>query len=171
MGCGEGSMLREVAHFFRNEKIKVRLIGMDLNEQAIAMGRERSKSYPEISFMQQDILQLTEEDLTCDILLCTLTMHHFRCEQIPQFLEQFVKLSTIGVVINDLQRSRLAYYLFKGFSAIFIRTKIAKHDGLISVRSGFTKKELIAFSKKLPQVKHSIRWKWAFRYVWMMQHH
>ena len=96
-------------------------------------------------------------------------MHHFSNEQIPIFLSQFTNLAKIGVIINDLQRSALAYYLFKGFSAIFIKTKIAKHDGLISIKSGFKKKDLITFSKDLSHSAHTINWKWAFRYVWVMQ--
>lgn len=169
MGCGDGYAMRELAEYFRKANIVVELIGIDLSDKAIAIGRELSVSFPEISFMKQDVLTLNPLDFKCDILLCTLTMHHFSNEQIPIFLLKFIKLATIGIVINDLQRSVLAYYLFKGFSAIFIKTKIAKHDGLISIKSGFTKKDLITFSKNLPRVRHTINWKFAFRYVWVIR--
>jgi len=168
MGCGDGSMLRAVALFCRKRNIEVRLIGLDLSEQALAIGKEKSRSFPEIQFVQHNIIAVPPTGLVCDILLCTLTMHHFNSRQIPQFLEQFVKLASIGVIINDLQRSRLAYYLFKAFSVIFIQTWIAKHDGLLSIKSGFVKNELIKFSRELPHVHHSIQWKWAFRYIWVM---
>lgn len=169
MGCGDGEMLRELAVYFRKTEVDVALIGLDLNENAIAIGRELSVDFPEIKFLKQDILALKPMDLKCDIVLCTLTMHHFSNEQIPLFLSQFTKLASIGIIINDLQRSALAYYLFKGFSAIFIKTKIAKLDGLISIKSGFKKQDLISFSKDLPHTTHSINWKWAFRYVWVIQ--
>lgn len=170
VGCGDGEMLRQIAKFFRERKIRVKLIGVDLNEQALEIGREQSVQFPEIQFRQQDILAMNGEQLACDFLLCTLTMHHFGDRQIPVFLEKFVKLTSIAVVINDLQRSRLAYYLFKVFSVIFIRTETAKHDGLISIQSGFLKRELLNFSKQLSTVRHKIKWKWAFRYVWVMEH-
>ncbi len=169
MGCGDGEMLRELAILFRKIDIDVKLIGLDLSENAIAIGRELSIDFTEITFFKQDILALKPSDLNCDILLCTLTMHHFSNEQIPLFLSKFTKLAKIAVIINDLQRSTLAYYLFKGFSAIFIKTKIAKHDGLISIKSGFKKQDLMSFSKDLPHITHTINWKWAFRYVWVMQ--
>jgi len=169
MGCGDGEMLRELASYFKNMEIEVLLIGLDLNENALVIARELSVDFPEITFSKQDILTLKPLDFNCDILLCTLTMHHFSNEQIPIFLSQFTKLANIGVVINDLQRSALAYYLFKGFSTIFIKTKIAKHDGLISIKSGFRKKDLKTFSKDLSHTAHTINWKWAFRYVWVMQ--
>lgn len=168
MGCGDGTMLRAVALFCRKKGYAVKLIGLDLSEKAIQIAKDASQGFSGIQFLQKDILELKMGDLECDILLCTLTVHHFHNEQIPIFLKQFVKLARIGVVINDLQRSSLAYYLFKGFSAIFIRTKIARHDGLISIKSGFTKRELMGFSHALPQMEHTIHWKWAFRYVWVI---
>lgn len=169
MGCGNGSMLREIVKLARRSGISIEAIGIDLSDQGLSIARAASTNYPEIRYLKQDILALAPYDLECDILLCTLTMHHFYNEKIPIFLQQFSKLARIGIVINDLQRSPIAYHLFKGFSTIFIRTKIAKHDGLISIQSGFTKAELKSFAKDLPSVRHEIQWKWAFRYLWIMR--
>ncbi|MGB7394883.1 MAG: methyltransferase domain-containing protein [Pricia sp.] len=169
MGCGNGNMLREIIRVARRMGVRVEAIGIDLSEKALAIARSASHDFPEIRYLKQDILCLKPEDLNCDILLCTLTMHHFHNENIPVFLAQFSKLARIGIVINDLQRSPLAYQLFRAFSTIFIRTDIAKHDGRISIKSGFTRSELERFAQDLPSLRHDIRWKWAFRYVWVMR--
>ncbi|CAM4272522.1 methyltransferase domain-containing protein [Zobellia nedashkovskayae] len=169
MGCGNGEMLRTVVLWGRKQHIKFKCIGVDLNEKSLAIAREQSQDFPEIQYLKQDILELQPDELPCDILLCTLTMHHFRNKQIPQFLTQFSKLSRIGFIINDLERSALAYQLFKLFSAIFMQTDIAKKDGLTSIQSAFKKGELMAFSENLPEMQHVIQWKWAFRYVWVAQ--
>jgi ubiquinone/menaquinone biosynthesis C-methylase UbiE len=169
MGCGDGQMLRQVADFCRKKAIQVKLIGIDLSEKGIQIAQEQSQGYPEIHFLRQDILTMQADKLLCDILLCTLTMHHFNNAEIPKFLEQFVKLAQIGVVINDLQRSKAAYYLFKLFSIIFIKTEIGRSDGLTSIKSGFKRNELMFFSKAIPNVYHSVQYKWAFRYLWLMR--
>ncbi len=169
MGCGDGTMLRKVATFFRNRKMEVRCIGIDLNVDALKIAEKESKDFPEIQYLNRDILSFQPEDISCDILLCTLTTHHFTDKDIPVFLKQFVKLTSVGVVINDLQRSVLAYYLFKLFSVIFIKTKTAKIDGLISISKGFVKSDFQAYSKEIPDRKHQIKWKWAFRYAWIMK--
>ena len=169
VGCGGGAMLRTLARYGRKNDYKMRLIGIDLSEQALAIAREQSKEYSEISYINQDILSLREGDFDCDILLCTLTMHHFHNEEIALFLKKFRVIANIAVVINDLQRSRWAHGFFKVFSAIFIRSEIAKHDGLVSIRSGFTLKELKKLALTLPGVQHSIKSKWAFRYAWVMR--
>jgi hypothetical protein len=72
-------------------------------------------------------------------------------------------------VINDLHRSKVSFFLFKLFSLIFIKTPIAKHDGLVSIKSAFTKLDLVTFSIDMPHVEHDIRWKWAFRYLWIIR--
>lgn len=170
MGCGDGSMLRKVTQYCKQQNINIKCIGVDLNENSIQIAREQSAGFPNIDYLKQDILALDTTSFHCDILLCTLTMHHFTDEQIAIFLNKFVSLAKIGVVINDLERSKIASFLFKVFSVFLVKTRIAKHDGLISIKSGFTKKDLVIFSQSLTNMEHRIQWRWAFRYEWVMKH-
>ncbi|QCW99971.1 methyltransferase domain-containing protein [Aggregatimonas sangjinii] len=169
VGCGDGTMLREVAQYCRKREINADFIGIDLNTNTLQIAQEASVGYPEIRFLKQDVLELNQTDLNCDILITTLTTHHFSNEQLPALLKQCARLAKIGVINNDLHRSRVAFYLFKIFSLIFIKTNTAKIDGLISIRKGFKKHDLLNFAKDLPHMRHIIEWKWAFRYVWIMQ--
>lgn len=169
VGCGDGEMLRLIAHYFRNHAISFRLIGIDLSPQSIAMGKELSKDYPEITLLEKDILTIDSETLDCDILICTLTLHHFKDDEILTFMQQFVKLSQVAVIINDLQRSKIAYQLFRLFSRIFIKSHVAKNDGLVSIASGFRKQELKTFAQQLKLTHSEISWKWAFRYLWLIK--
>jgi len=169
IGCGNGEMLRKVCTIFRKRGLKVQLTGIDLNEKAIVLAKEASTKYPEIEYKVVDIIKHENTSLQADIVISTLTMHHIAAAQIPDFLKKLTEIGQIGIIINDLQRSRVAYYLFRLFSLIFIRTKIAKNDGLISIRSGFLKKELTQYSKGVSGFDHSIRSRWAFRYVWVMR--
>ena len=169
MGCGDGATLRTVADYCRKKGISVSLWGYDFNPKSIALAREKSTDYPEIQFEVQDILKLDADHFSYDIILSVLTMHHFTNAEIDRFLNQFLQLSRLGVVINDLQRSRLAYVLFKGFSRVFMRSHIARYDGLISIKRAFTKKELVIFTKKLPVTLYQLSWRWAFRYLWILE--
>ncbi len=168
MGCGDGQMLRKVAIFLKKREIKHTLIGIDLRDDVLDIAREKSKDFPEIQFVRQNILEL-DHTFDCDILLCTLTMHHFTDANIQIFTKKFISLAKIGVIINDLQRSKMAYTLFKLFSLFFIRTEVAKYDGLVSISKGFLMPDLKEYASKLAEATHHIAWKWAFRYVWIMQ--
>lgn len=168
MGCGDGTMLRKLSDFLSKKGMSHKMIGIDLRDDVLLIAREQSGDYPQIEFQKMDILK-ADKSFSCDIIINTLTMHHFEEERIDAFLKQFVSLAKIGVVINDLERSRLSYNLFKIFSFFFISTRVAKIDGLISISKGFRKDELLKLAKKIPGVIHGIQWKWAFRYVWIMQ--
>jgi len=52
---------------------------------------------------------------------------------------------------------------------LFLKTDTAKHDGLVSIARGFKKDELEHISKKIPNQKSEIHWKWAFRYQWILK--
>ena len=82
---------------------------------------------------------------------------------------QFLKLANLGVVINDLQRSKIAYRLFEAYSRVFMKSKMARHDGLISIERAFTKNELLSFTSKLGVQSFNIKWRWAFRYLWILE--
>ena len=165
IGCGDGAMLRRLADLCRKRHLKIRFFGLDLNESAISLARTYSEAYPEIKYLCGDFLMEDAEQFKSDIVLCTLTLHHVPSLKIQGFLEQLTQASRLAVIVNDLHRSPWAYYLFKLFSFIFIRTDIAKKDGLVSIKRGFTRKDLLQFTNQIGDVHKEIEWKWAFRYL------
>lgn len=168
VGCGDGEILRQCANYGRKRGLKFKLIGLDGNPHILAEAQKRSVQYPEISYVTFNILGDTEKLPEIDIALFTLFLHHFENEKIEQILSNLMSKCTLGLVVNDLQRSPIAFNLFKVFSSIFIKTKIAKHDGLVSVARSFRKSELEIMSKRLHFSKQTIKWKWAFRYQWVL---
>ena len=169
VGCGDGSMLRQVALHTKRKGIKTNLVGIDFNGKSIALARQKNSDIENITFIKGDLFELMEE-AQYDLLLCTLTLHHFRDEDIERFIRKFSKLARLGVIVNDLDRNRIAWTLFNLYSFLFMKTGIAKKDGLISIKSGFTKKELLAYATKLPGMEHQVSWRWAFRYEWTFWH-
>ncbi|MFO8146970.1 MAG: methyltransferase domain-containing protein [Bacteroidota bacterium] len=169
IGCGNGAILREIAKWGRKENFKLELTGIDANPHAIEIAEKLSYYYPEIKYYPVDIFKEEFEKMKFDILLCTLTLHHFKDSEIDGLVELFLRQSKFGIVINDLQRSKIAYRLFQAFCAVFIRNEIARKDGLTSILRGFKKRDLQVFSKEISVKKQTISWKWAFRYQWIIQ--
>lgn len=168
VGCGNGSILREIADYGRKHHLQLELTGIDANLHAVEIARDLARDYPEINFEGLNIFSTSFAEKKYDIVLCTLTLHHFNDAQINRLLKIFLESAKLGVVINDLHRSKAAYYLFKAFCAVFIRNEIARKDGLTSILRGFRKSDLEKFSGKLKVRKQEIRWKWAFRYQWVL---
>lgn len=168
IGCGNGSMLREISDYGRKNNLDLELKGIDANPHAIEIAKDLSKNYSETSFQTLNIFSEAFLEIKADIILCTLTLHHFKEDQISQLLNIFVKNSRLGIVVNDLQRSKFAYYLFQAFCAVFIDNEIARKDGLTSIRRAFKKEDLENLGKNLEVKSQEISWKWAFRYQWIL---
>jgi 2-polyprenyl-3-methyl-5-hydroxy-6-metoxy-1,4-benzoquinol methylase len=169
VGCGNGDMLRALADFGSKNKYKFNLIGIDANAFTIDYAIKLSKEYPNISYKCEDIFSEVFSQLEYDILLCTLTLHHFKNEQINYLIELFSKQARIGIVINDLHRNIIAYRAFQVLCFIFRLNRMSREDGLVSILRGFKKPELINFSKINKLENYTINWKWAFRYQWIIK--
>jgi 2-polyprenyl-3-methyl-5-hydroxy-6-metoxy-1,4-benzoquinol methylase len=169
VGCGNGDMLRTLAEYGDKNNLDLQLIGIDANKFTINHAVNLSHHYPNIRFMCEDIFDEAFSKLKYDIVLCTLTLHHFKDIEIVDLISVFERNSRIGIIINDLQRSALAYRLFQGLCFVFRLNDMSREDGLTSILRGFKKSELKRFSENLNFKKYSIHWKWAFRYQWIIQ--
>jgi 2-polyprenyl-3-methyl-5-hydroxy-6-metoxy-1,4-benzoquinol methylase len=169
VGCGNGDMLRILADYGIENDLNFKLIGIDANNFTVSHARNLSATYENINYRCEDIFEKSFKELNCDIVLCTLTLHHFKDDEIVTLLKVFQQNARIGIVINDLQRSAISYRLFQALCFVFRLNEMSREDGLVSILRGFKKKELVAFSKLLQFKKYTIQWKWAFRYQWIIK--
>ena len=168
IGCGNGDMLRMLDRFGQKNNINFQLIGIDANAFTINHARILSHDFKNIEYRCMDIFSEEFTTIHYDIVLCTLTLHHFSDKEIIDIITIFNKNATMGIVINDLHRSKLAYVLFELICFVFNLNNMGRKDGLVSILRGFKKRELEAFSKKINLKNDTINWKWAFRYQWII---
>ncbi|WP_293955121.1 MULTISPECIES: methyltransferase domain-containing protein [unclassified Sphingobacterium] len=168
IGCGNGDMLRMLSNYAYKKGIHFELYGVDANRYTINHARSLSKNYTNITYLCADIFEEHFEDFSFHIVLCTLTIHHFNDENILELIGRMIKISKLGIIINDLHRSKIAYRLFQTIAVVFRLNRMTREDGLISIRRGFKKDELVEFAKKLHLEKYTVQWKWAFRYQWII---
>lgn len=168
VGCGNGDMLRALADYGAKYQLKLKLTGIDANAFTIGHAQQLSEAYENINYICADIFKDITEGNAYEVILCTLTLHHFKDAEIMKLLKGFQEKSRLGIVINDLHRSALAYYLFTALCFVFRLNRMSKADGLVSILRGFKKQDLQKYSNQLNLKKDIIRWKWAFRYQWII---
>ena len=157
LGCGGGDILREVSRFGEKNGYKFKLMGIDANPHTINYANTLSENYPNIEFKAIDIFSEAFKTLKYDLVLTTLFLHHFKNDELVTFLKPVLEKAKLGIVVNDLHRHKLAYYLFKLLS-ITIKNKTIVQDGLTSVLRGFNRKELEVISQRLDS-NYQIHWK------------
>ncbi|MGY4384397.1 2-polyprenyl-3-methyl-5-hydroxy-6-metoxy-1,4-benzoquinol methylase [Pedobacter sp. UYP24] len=168
IGCGNGDMLRALADYGLDKGFNFKLIGMDANQYTVNHATALSTNYPNVSFICADIFNELKQERYFDVILCTLTLHHFKDDEIIQLIDGFRKQAIMGIVINDLHRSRLAYYLFIMVCGVFRLNSMSREDGLVSILRGFKMNDIMHYADRLDIDKHILRWRWAFRYQWII---
>ena len=165
---------------FKNQKLKVLDIGSGSSDNLIAAKnqfpqlqilsldknlRALSKSKNSLKKINSDAFYLPVKNGSCDIVHAALFLHHFTEDKIQKLLNEFLRISKIGIAINDLQRSFLALWGIKILTVLFSKSKMVKNDGPLSVKRGFTKPELLKILLNAGATNFIIKRKWAFRWM------
>jgi SAM-dependent methyltransferase len=77
-----------------------------------------------------------------DYVLCSLLLHHFADECVVELLREFYQLARKALLVCDLERHILPYLFLPATKCFYGWQRITLHDGPISVRASFTRKEL-----------------------------
>ncbi len=168
IGCGGGEMCRQISKWATKKQLFVEIMGIDANENTIDYAKEQSKEFKNVSYQTANVFDPAFDFGVFDIALCTLTLHHFSDPEIKVLMKQLHEKVKVGIVINDLHRSWLAYQLYQIVGTVFQLSDMVKSDGSISILSGFKKNELHTISKQLHFKNDTIKWQWAFRYQWII---
>ncbi|HEX2935581.1 MAG TPA: methyltransferase domain-containing protein [Bacteroidales bacterium] len=142
LGCGSGDTLRAIADWARVNRFSVRLTGVDMNSNVIGYLGKHCSTYPEIKGVAADYREFLDQETSADIVCCSLFCHHLDDNELLKLLAYFKEKVTTGFVINDLERSRMAYYSAWLFTRVLNGTPLAKNDGPISVLRAFKEAEL-----------------------------
>jgi 2-polyprenyl-3-methyl-5-hydroxy-6-metoxy-1,4-benzoquinol methylase len=164
LGCAGGDGLRALARWARKSGRLLQLTGFDASAAALDLARERSREHPEIRFEQQDVHAPDYEPRGADVVTLNLCLHHFTDAEIEVLLGKCRRAGVRAVLVNDLHRHWLAYVLFHLFCFACFVPRIARVDGLLSVRKGFRKAELRRLARATGARLEELRWRWAFRY-------
>ena len=143
----------------------VAITAVDNNPQVLDIARERTASIKNIKIQQKDILNLDYASQSFDIVLCSLTLHHFSWEQAAHILKEMQRLSRVGFIVNDLGRSRLAALTVWLYIHFTTRNPMTHHDAYISILRAFTSEEFAALARQAGIKKFAIDKHLFFRLI------
>lgn len=164
-GCGSGDTLRTINDWGNKNGFSFKLTGIDINADTINYAKGKSKNHPDINFICADYKADVIQNMKFDIILNCLFCHHLNDDELQSFINMIHANSNTGFIINDLHRHWMAYWSIKIITGIFSKSPLVKNDAPLSVWRAFKKEELEILLKKAGIRKYYLRWKWAFRYL------
>lgn len=158
-GCGGGLFILNLGSCFPS----IHFTGCDISTDAISMAEREFINYPQnnVSFNLQPQLTLNLPENSVDILMATLVCHHIEDKELTGFLHEALQISRKAVLINDLHRHVIPYFFYKLFSPVF-GNRLINHDGLISIKRGFTRKEWCLLLEQSKIEHFTIKWRFPF---------
>src|SRR5688572_15311129 len=118
-----------------------RVISLDINPRGLQFAQ---RSLPVLG----DAFRLPFRNDSFDVVMASLFFHHLRWEECVAVLKEMWRVARSRVVVNDLHRHPVAYASFWVLSALFSKSVMVKHDGLVSVRRAFHPREFGELAKE-----------------------
>lgn len=171
LGCGGGDHLVHLARRGTQFDCAMELVGLDANPTTVGHARAHLDRHLPSALRSQvrveigDALSSSYEDDTFDVAHAALFLHHLHGEEAVQLLEEMQRIGRLGLLVNDLHRHRLAYLGFWTLSRALRMAPMVQHDGPLSVRRGFLRRELDALATEAGLPSPTIHWHWAFRWT------
>jgi len=137
----------EIARWARWHGIRVKITGVDLFSDVLAVARRFVAEWPEISLERADALHLPFADGAFHVAICSLTLHHFEPPEAQRLLREMDRVSRCGILVNDLERHWMAYLWVSIFIRLFTRNRLSIHDGPLSVLRAYVPEELAEMAR------------------------
>lgn len=140
VGCGGGDGLRRAAGWAAARGVAVKLTGLDINPDAVAIAAENGKTAAPIEWVSGDVFAYAPEKPP-HVVISSLFAHHLSDVDVVRFLRWMDERAGVGWVINDLSRAAAPYWLLKAFTRVMGMHRFVQHDGPVSIERAFVERD------------------------------
>lgn len=147
LATGSGDIPRLVAEYGRKVGAELQIDALDRQSATLEIAKRLSARYPEISFVEGDVLEWQPPE-PYDIVFCTLALHHFSEDNAVHLLQRCRDLSRKFVLVSDLRRGWLATIGVHLLTATMFREPMTKYDGRLSAARAFSFSEMNQLARR-----------------------
>jgi ubiquinone/menaquinone biosynthesis C-methylase UbiE len=125
---------------------RFRIVGLDSRPEILAMAAERvdDSGATSVELKLGDGLALPYPDRSFDVAHASMVTHHLEPGQVLTLLDEMGRVSRLGIVVNDLVRSRPAWLGALILTRLTTRNRYTLHDAPLSVRRAYRRVDLAA---------------------------
>jgi len=148
VGGGRGDFARRLIQRARRDGRRVRVVVVDRDPDLLAIAAAGRPAHPELSLVRAEATALPFRERSADVVTMSLTLHHLARDAAVTSLGEMRAAARLGVIVNDLLRTRLSLVLVWIATRLVARHRISRHDGPLSVRRSYAPEELRALAEK-----------------------
>jgi hypothetical protein len=104
--------------------------------------RPRLAGEPRLRLAPGDARSLGAPDASHEIVHASMLLHHLEALEVLQVLREMRRVAALGVVVNELNRSRLGWFGAWLIGHLLTRSRLTRNDAPLSVRRAFTIAEM-----------------------------
>lgn len=126
---------------------ELRITGIDTRPEIVRVAVQRDPRLTadhRLTVRVADGRSLPYPDRSFDIVHASLLTHHLAPDEVVALLAEMRRVARVGIVVNDLLRSRLGWVGAWLLTRLATRNRYTRHDAPLSVRRAFTASELEA---------------------------
>ncbi len=157
VGTGSADIPLAIVEWSTKAGHSVHITAVDLHESTLAVAREQVGDRSNIELVQADARKLMKvfEPRAFDYVHAGMFLHHLSDIEVMTVLRIMDRLTTRGLVWNDLVRGPIEKLAVR---LLTLRAPaMVKHDGLVSVAAGFTRREVLELAKRVGLEKPKYR--------------
>lgn len=166
LGTGSGDIPLAIVRAASRRGLAVRIVATDVHPQMVELAARRTAHVPDIETGAADALALPYGNGAFDVVLLSMTLHHFEHADQLRALREAGRVAGQAVIVNELERCRANYWGARLLAATRWRgNRLTRHDGPLSVLRAFTKQELLALAREAGLREAEVRRRYFFRLV------
>lgn len=145
VGCGCGDIPLAIRAWLNRRALSSRISAVDISPEVINVLPKEAVDIFDVTV--GDGRRLPFVDSSFHVAICSLTLHHIGPAEAVQTLAEMGRVSQLGVVVNDVLRSRLGYWGAAALSRTFTRNPLTRHDAPLSVQRAYTEGEMAELAR------------------------
>ncbi|MEK6249804.1 MAG: methyltransferase domain-containing protein [Planctomycetales bacterium] len=165
IATGSGDIPIALGQRAAKENIPLHLTAIDVSPRALEFAACRATAANvDIDFRQGDVRR-DHFGTGFDVVICSLFLHHLEREHAVDLLQQMAVATNHLLLVNDLRRCQMGYFLAYTAGRLFTRSRVVHVDGPLSVKAAFTMAEVEQMAKQAGLSSARIGRRWPCRYL------
>jgi SAM-dependent methyltransferase len=140
IGTGAGDLPTALVSWAERKRLPLRVFGGDIHNGVLDYARLHGKA---TDWLRLEATHLPLATRSIDVAVCTVMAHHLEPERLVSFIAEMQRVSRIGFVLMDLERSRLAWIALWLLTRLTSRNLLTRHDGPLSIERAYKRTEIL----------------------------